>query len=128
MRLEKCKYPLVRRNSQMNPNSACEKSPTICMGTWTALNFHISSRLCGIPQAREIPSWLLLFLGAYSILAAVKCHSRLMLIRKKLLMFLMNCSSIICNDRHIAIYIYTWREVNSREWNSSIIKAWYQQI
>lgn len=79
MRLEKCKYPLVRRNSQMYPISAHEELPIICIGMWTALNFYIGSRLCGIiPQERKIPSWLLLFLGAYSIPDAAKCCSRLM--------------------------------------------------
>lgn len=38
-------------------------------------------------------------------------------------MFDMDWSSIIWNDRYKAVYIYTWREVNSRDWNSSIIKA-----
>lgn len=38
----------------------------------------------------------------------------------------MDCSSIIQNDRCESIY--TSREVNSRDWNSGITRAWYQQI
>lgn len=40
----------------------------------------------------------------------------------------MDCSSIIWNGRYEAIYIYTWREVNARDWNSSTIKARYQNL
>lgn len=63
----------------MDAISVHEKLPIICLGMWTALNYYINSKLCGIiPQAREIPSWLLLFLGAYRVPAAAKCHSKLM--------------------------------------------------
>jgi len=43
-------------------------------------------------------------------------------------MFHMDCSSIIQNDKYKGIYIYNWIEANSRDWNSRIMKAWYQQI
>lgn len=43
-------------------------------------------------------------------------------------MFHVNCSWIIQSARHKAIYTYTWREVNSKDWNSRNIKPQYQQI
>lgn len=42
-------------------------------------------------------------------------------------MFNVDCSTSIQNDRYKGIS-YPWIEVNSRDWNSMLVKVWYQEI